>query len=372
MPLSSTTLKKTNYKLCNLIRRFNIEDVTDTAEFVYFGIARNLQRIVNVALHKIKILKFQFNMDGVPIFKSSNLEFWPILGKIFSYDSFNYKPFVVAIHSGVSKPKSLERYLSDFVEELNNLLKHGIVIHGQTFAVEVMCFVCDRPARSFIKCIKGHGGYHACERCDVKGELYENRIIYSTGEKRSNKSFRNQKDPEHHSNLISPLSRIQPPLNMVNHFVLDSMHLAYLGVMKKLLVEYWLGAPALRESMLRLSQRLVNLSCQVPCEFQCSTRSLAEVSKWKATEYRFSLLYCGPIVLKDLLPLNVYNHFLLFCVSFRILSSETLSHQFFTQADSYLTKFVNLIEGIYGKESLILNVHSLKHVVEDFIFWDAP
>ena len=94
--------------------------------------------------------------------------------KIFCNENFIYKPFIVSIYSGIGKPKSLSKYLEDFIEELNNLLKNGIVINGHHFNVEVMCLICDRPARSFIKCIKGHGGYFACERCDVKGTMGPN------------------------------------------------------------------------------------------------------------------------------------------------------------------------------------------------------
>ena len=101
-----------------------------------------------------------------------------------------------------------------------------------------MGFVCDRPARSFIKCMKGHGGYYACERCEVEGEYYIDRMIYSqSGTKRSDKTFRSQKNPEHHEG-VTPLVSIKPCIDLVYHFALDIMHLVYLGVMKKLINEY--------------------------------------------------------------------------------------------------------------------------------------
>ena len=90
------------------------------------------------------------------------------MAKIFSNENFTYKPFIISIYSEVSDPKSLVKYSEDFIEELNNLLKNGIAIKRYHFKVKVMCFICDRLARPFIKCIKGHGGYFACERCYIK------------------------------------------------------------------------------------------------------------------------------------------------------------------------------------------------------------
>lgn len=110
--------------------------------------------------------------------------------------------------------------------------------------------------------------------------------------------------PDHHHGP-SPLLRIEPPINMVSAFVLDIMHLCFLGVMKRLL-EWWLSSDssarlrfALRQE---LSKRMELLKNCVPAEFQRKTRSTKHYLKWKATEFRFFLLYSGPVVLKYILP----------------------------------------------------------------------
>jgi len=49
---------------------------------------------------------------------------------------------------------------------------------NRQFYVSIKAFICDRPARAFLKCIIGHGGYFACERCPVQGKRKYGRTIY--------------------------------------------------------------------------------------------------------------------------------------------------------------------------------------------------
>ena len=59
----------------------------------------------------------------------------------------------------------------------------------------------------------------------------------------------------------------------------------------------WLGY-RMKEELLK---RMEELKQHVPSEFQRKTRSILHGAKWKATEFRFILLYCGPVVLKNIL-----------------------------------------------------------------------
>jgi len=74
----------------------------------------------------------------------------------------------------------------------------------------------------------------------VYGERIKNRTVYPeiNALKRSNENFRAQSDLEHHI-VVTPLLNIIPEIDMIKIFVLDVMHLGYIGVMKKLLVDYW-------------------------------------------------------------------------------------------------------------------------------------
>lgn len=175
----------------------------------------------------------QFFIDGLPLFKSCKVEFWPTLYKVLMPNNV-YEPFIVSCFCGEGKPFSPALYFEKFVAELNHLLTNGIVIDEQKFVVIVPCFVCDRPARAFAKGIIRHQGYFACERCIVEGIHIENRRIYPSiyDELRTNESFRSFKNPHHHI-TYSSLCDITSYLKMVKDFPLDLLQLAFLGNMKK-------------------------------------------------------------------------------------------------------------------------------------------
>ena len=76
-------------------------------------------------------------------------------------------------------------------------------------------------------------------------------------------------------------------------------------------------------------------------------------------------MYTGIFTLKDILPEDKYNHFLLFSISIRILSSDKFLMIYSDYAQICLERFVKLSEELYGQESQILNMHSLSHLVDD-------
>lgn len=59
-----------------------------------------------------------------------------------------------------------------------------------------------------------------------------------------------------------------------------------------------------------ISMKLQSLSGKLPSEFARQPRSLFEVERWKATEFRQFLLYTGPVVLKGIVTDTMYDHFL--------------------------------------------------------------
>lgn len=62
------------------------------------------------------------------------------------------KPFVISIWYGFGKPDPVNEILLQFVNELNDVIRNGVVINGHKIAVKLRCFICDTPARVLLKC----------------------------------------------------------------------------------------------------------------------------------------------------------------------------------------------------------------------------
>lgn len=96
LPLDPRTLLETP-------RILDIFENPDGSKFFYYGLERSLKN----ALHRITSLPTElsliFNVDGLKIFKSSNIELWPILYRIS--ELWFVPPMTIAIHCGKGKSK---------------------------------------------------------------------------------------------------------------------------------------------------------------------------------------------------------------------------------------------------------------------------
>ncbi|KAK4886523.1 hypothetical protein RN001_002794 [Aquatica leii] len=340
----------------------------EKGEFCYFGIMKVLPYIcAKLPLNFIDTLELSFNIDGLPIFHSSDINLWPILGVIKNVLT---SPFVIGLYCGSSKPTPLSVFLEDFVKELKILMNEGAMLNGKKFAIKIHSFICDAPARAFIKCVKTHSGYASCDKCCDVGEYHNHRVVFTNinAERRSDSSFILKLDEDHHIGE-SPLQQLD--IGMISNFPQDYMHNVCLGVMRKLL-HTWItiGPPKVRlrnQNVTLISDRLLSLSKYVPVEFNRKPRSLTDLCRWKATELRTFLLYVGPVVLKDILDVAVYEHFLLFHAAITILLSEVYFTKLLHYSKEFLNLFVTHCKNLYGIEFLVYNVHTLCHITDDVI-----
>ena len=275
--------------------------------------------------------------------------------------------FMAAVFGGKEKPASLSEFLRDFVDEMKKLEASGIQTPEGKFKVSLCSVVCDAPARAFLKCIKGHSGYHCCERCDQAGLHIKNRMTLPDlhASARTDALFRDMQDEDHHTG-ISPLSELN--VGMVSDFPLDYMHLVCLGVMRKL-VALWLQGPLScrlpGHTVTKISDRLGDLHETVPQDFGRRPRSLCEFRMWKAVEFRQLLLYTGPVVFDGSLPKKCFHHFLLLSVAMRLLLAMKPTTEEIHYAERLLRMFVAEFPTLYGEENLVYNVHSLIHLPDD-------
>lgn len=339
-------------------------------QYCYFGIESGLLRTLAqnpLFAERDDSIDLTVNIDGLPLFKSSNIQLWPVLCKFDHFD-----PFLVALYCGHTKPNSVQEYLSDFLHELQQLQGNGVTREGKTFQLTVRCFVCDAPARAFLKCTKAHNAYFACERCTIKGS-WKGRVVFDSEETfpaRTEQDFNNVR----YENQLAKSPLIDAGILCIAHFPLDYMHLVCLGVVRRMLCFLRQGPKTCRLSCGQLSQisdKLMSLRGKMPSEFARQPRSLCELDRWKATEFRQFLLYTGPVVLRSVVSDEFYRHFIALSVAMSILldSNDEKRYVYLQYARELLTFFVRKCPKIYGDIFVVYNVHNLLHLADDVEFY---
>lgn len=184
--------------------------------------------------------------------------------------------------------------------------------------------------------------------------------------RRTDASFRSKTDESHHF-FDSPL--LQLPIDMVESFpVGDELHLMHVGVMKKLQLGWMEGTFGTRTELSAAESKEISIyleKCTLPSEIHRKMRTLVEIRRWKATEFRSYLLYVNVVVLKRYLRPKFYEHFLLFYCANVIFSSDYHVNTLLDIADNMLKHFVYIFKSLYGCEYVKSNMHNLIHVAEE-------
>lgn len=188
---------------------------------VYFGFKEKLKAIASQS--KLSDVTLSLNVDGLPLFKSSTTSPWPKLRHVTRINA---------------------EFLTQTCEELSELLVNGIVTEeGKQLNVKLSCVMADALARSLVKCTKTFRAYYGCDKCAERGIYTESyvRILKTKNlQTRTDETFRNQLNAEHH-NGQSPFLNV-PNIDMIRSVPIDYMHSVLLGVMEKLLQTWTKGS----------------------------------------------------------------------------------------------------------------------------------
>lgn len=356
--------------------------------FLYLGLAEGLKNLlVRTGFSKSEV-SLKFNIDGQSPYKGSKLELWPVLCKV---DGICHKPFIVCAYYGRGKPKSAEDFTAKFVEELAYLVQNGLQIDLNFFHISVSAFICDFPAMAFIKSILGSKGFLSCSKCFVVGmSIARTTVFYDVNAKlRTDENFRAQEQPGHHkgNGCLLKLSS----LDMLKAFPLDSMHVIYINVVKKLCNRWRNGInrfslitkrkgrkevtvfkKKLRRknamsdaSVSAVDKRIATINKYMPSDFARKLSAFSEAASWKATEARQFILYTAPVIMKGILSLEQYEHMILLHFACRIMSSENFCQLNLDLAEQLLKSFVSKCKYVLGIDFTSQAVHSLIHLPAD-------
>lgn len=372
LPMDPRTLLKTP----QCVIKFNYSG----GECVYFDVKSKIQKSMKLGyqlseLPIVKNLQDKYNpmisiavgIDGIPISKSSNKQFWPILCSIDQ--SIDKKVFVAGLFYSNRKPSDTA-FLQPFVEKCKVMEKEGIVVNGTQHHFRISRILADAPARSFVKGVKMHNSYEGCERCDQVGE-WVGRVVYpftNSIKLRKDSDFLNRNEDETaHFQTRSIFNQLT--IGLVTQVPLDYLHLVCLGVVKKLLRTWVKGKKPYKIRGVDcdlISQKFVLFRKYFPRYFQRKPRSLDEICHFKATEFRTILLYTGMAAFNEHLPRKYFQHFLLLHAACYILLSNRSSEKYWNgQAKRLLTEFVSKCKDLYGNEFITYNIHGLLHLADD-------
>ena len=211
-------------------------------------------------------------------------------------------PWRIFVQGTVTK-LSLSELIQPIIDELKkNQLK-------------VRLIVADAPKRSFVRNMKSHSGYFACDYCLAPGSHQVNKngkkiggIIYPFSESsapfRNNESYREIGEEISQNPDRSPLYACgikgKSPLydleyfDMVEDIPTEYMHLVCLGICRKLLKIIFYGETASQKMSSRNVNRIqiINNSLKsvcVPKEFSRRTRDV-DLKNYKAEEFRNILI----------------------------------------------------------------------------------
>lgn len=282
---------------------------------------------------------------------------------------------VIGIYHGNEKPKDANCFLKSFVDEAVDLIHNGFIFNGSVYSIKIKAFICDVPAKSFIKYCRGHSGYMSCSKCNVEGVYIQNRVCFPETKNfslRNDENFRAQLQESHHTG--KSILELLPGIDMVRDFPLDYMHLVCLGVVKKMIVNLWLnGKPSDKMSFNQMevvSNVLLNQIHEIPSEFNRKPRSLVESKRWKAVEFRLFLFYTGPVALKNNLSSDKYKHFLSLHVAMSLLSMCKCDADI-DYAEKLLQYFVQTFITLYGSHNVSHNIHNLLHLCDDVKYYGS-
>lgn len=194
------------------------------------SIGENISGVKNLCQIELAV-----GFDGLPIAKSSGSCLWPIMGRVFNVPGRNI--FLIGAYHGNEKPNNANEYMKDFIDEILDVSKNGIIIKTTVYSVKIKYIICDPPAKDFLS-VKSHSGYNSCTKCTIHGHHLQESVCFYDDRNAVPRSDYDYANPDVDRNRqefhlgVTDLTKI-PSLGLVTNVPIDYMHLVCLGVVKK-------------------------------------------------------------------------------------------------------------------------------------------
>jgi len=147
----------------------------EPGKYYHFGILNGIKQNITDYINENEIIQIVVGTDGLPIFKSSPEQFWPVLAYI---QPNNNEVFPVGIYCGKVKPIDSNEFLKEFVDEAKVLSDSGVYVNNKTYKLSKDVFCCDAPAKSFILKTKGHSGFFPAPDVSTKANICQTEFVF--------------------------------------------------------------------------------------------------------------------------------------------------------------------------------------------------
>jgi len=158
LSVDSRTLIKIPYNTSKEIR------TVEPGIYHHFGLANGILKHTPPNFDKIQVV---VGIDGLPLSKNSNNQFWPILAFSLVEPPLAQVVYLIGLYYGKEKPHYSNDFLLDFVKEAKDLISNGILINNIRINVSIHVLCCDAPAKSFVLKVK-YSGFSSCTRRKIK------------------------------------------------------------------------------------------------------------------------------------------------------------------------------------------------------------
>lgn len=223
---------------------------------------------------------------------------------------------------------------------------------------------------SILAGVSSFNAINGCLKCVAEGEYsYDSRTVVFTSinsAPRTDAHFRTKSYGRHHK-TPTPLIDI-PNLDLIQDIIVgDRLHLIDLGVTKRMLKGWRDGSLGFLTKLTAIEIESMSKSLyeiELPSEIHRKMRGLESLAHWKGSELSSFLHYAGVVILKEFLPEDAFNHFLLLFVAITMLSSD--KHRLnWHVARKMLEEFITDYIDIYGEQFITSNIHNLQHIVDE-------
>ena len=360
----------------NLPESPNIRDIVDGTEYKKYKQSGGF-------LTNGDNLTLLFNTDGIPLYKSSKVNIWPVflaINELPPEERFAKKNMVLwGLWQGKGKPR-FSTFFEVFTDDLITLKLEGIVIANICHPKLMLSLgSTDLQGKAYLLCMSHHNGVNGCITCEEEGfttrqgkghvrcypfrdppatlrtsdSVLENALLAL--ESNTGKRFKGFYD-------VTSLAKL-PWFNLVLGIVPDYMHGVLLGVTKQLL-NLWLSSSKYKKPWFignKVKAIDKRLKAMKPPDFIQRLPRQLETSRayFKASELQAWLLYYSVPCLIDILPEKYLHHFACLVEGVYILLGDNITPESLVLARDLLFRFYKDHQILYGDSNCSLNVHNV-------------